>query len=49
MLGAKMLDEIEDQSVHMAKEAKRCILEHFGAKLDLEWIAYVWSKRNGRN
>ena len=32
----------------MAKEAKRCILEHFGAKLGLEWIAYAWSQSVGR-
>ena len=32
----------------MAKEAKRCILEHFGAKLGLEWIAYAWSQSVGQ-
>ena len=32
----------------MAKEAKRCILEHFGAKLGLEWMAYDWSQNVGR-
>ena len=30
--------------VHIAKEAKWCILEHFEEKLDLEWIAYVGAK-----
>jgi len=32
----------------MAKEANRCILEHFGAILGLEWIAYAWSQSVGR-
>jgi len=29
--------------------ARRCILEPFGAKLGLEWLVHVWSKRNGRS
>ena len=32
----------------MAKVARKCILEHFGAVLGLEWIAYLWSKVDGR-
>ncbi|KAB2604796.1 hypothetical protein D8674_037918 [Pyrus ussuriensis x Pyrus communis] len=43
-----MGDPLGSSRVHMAKVARRCILEPFGAKLDLEWIAYAWNKRNGR-
>ena len=32
----------------MAKLPRKCILEHFGAVLGLEWIAYLWSKVDGR-
>ena len=32
----------------MAKVARKWILECFGAVLGLEWIAYLWSKVDGR-
>ena len=32
----------------MAKFARKSILEQFGAILGLEWIAYAWSKVDGR-
>ncbi|XP_050113841.1 uncharacterized protein LOC126592133 [Malus sylvestris] len=36
-------------TVQRVNVAKKCILEHFGAFLGREWMAYAWSKRNGRN
>ncbi|XP_070675091.1 uncharacterized protein [Malus domestica] len=36
-------------TVQRVNVAKKRILEHFGAFLGMEWIAYAWSKRNGRN
>ncbi|CAN6562555.1 unnamed protein product [Malus baccata var. baccata] len=34
--------------VHMTKLARKGILEHFEAVLGTKWIAYEWSKRDGR-
>ncbi|CAL8992710.1 unnamed protein product [Prunus brigantina] len=31
----------------MARLARKGILEHFRAVLDLEWIAYAWAKMDG--
>ncbi|CAL2256392.1 unnamed protein product [Prunus armeniaca] len=36
------------EPVQMARLARKGILEHFRAVLDLEWIAYAWAKMDGR-
>ncbi|RXH99728.1 hypothetical protein DVH24_021530, partial [Malus domestica] len=45
----KAIGVLEHCWVLRTKYANMCILEPFGAVLGMEWIAYAWSKVDGRN